>query len=116
MKRVVIRLTPEAEEVYQYLKIKAPDSKQEETLLHAFLQKVELLKRNFQYGQPIAKNLIPPDYRTKYGITNLFRVELPLYWRMLYTVMDGNSGDETLVIVVDLVNHRKYNKIFGYKN
>lgn len=101
---------------YQFLKIKAPDSKQEETLLNAFLQKVELLKRNFQYGQPIAKNLIPPDYRTRYGITNLFRVELPLYWRMLYTVMDGNSGDETLVIVVDLVNHRKYNKIFGYKN
>ena len=29
MKRIVIRLTPEAEEVYQYLKIKAPDSKQE---------------------------------------------------------------------------------------
>ncbi len=43
MKRVVVRLTLEAEEVYQYLKIKAPDSKQEEVLLIAFLQKVELI-------------------------------------------------------------------------
>ena len=40
MKRVLVRLTPEAEEVYQYLKDKAPDSKQEELLLNAFLQKV----------------------------------------------------------------------------
>jgi hypothetical protein len=116
MKRVVVRLTPEAEEVYQYLKNKAPDSKQEELLLNAFLQKVELIKSNFQYGQPIAKKLIPSEYKIKYGITNLFRVELPLYWRMLYTAMDGESTDETIVIVVDLINHRKYNKIFGYKN
>ena len=116
MKRVVIRLTPEAEEVYQYLKIKAPDSKQEEVILNAFLQKVELIKRNFQYGQPIAKNLIPSEYKIKYGITNLFMVELPLFWRMLYTLMDGNSVNETIVIVVDLIDHRKYNKKFGYKN
>ena len=40
MKRVLVRLTPEAEEVYQYLKDKAPDSKKEELLLNAFLQKV----------------------------------------------------------------------------
>jgi hypothetical protein len=56
------------EEVYQFLKTKAPDSKQEETLLNAFLQKVELLKRNFQYGQPIAKNLIPPDIEQSMGL------------------------------------------------
>jgi len=116
MKRVVIRLTPEAEEVYQYLKIKAPDSKQEEVILNAFLQKVELIKRNFQYGQPIAKNLIPSEYKIKYGITNLFRVELPLFWRMLYTLMDDNPGAEIIVIVVDLIDHKKYNKKFGYKN
>lgn len=92
MKRVIISLTPEAEDVYQYLKIKAPNSKQEEILLNAFLHKVELIKRDFQYGQPIAKNLIPSEYKTKYGITNLFRVELPLFWRMLYTAIEGNSG------------------------
>jgi hypothetical protein len=116
MKRVTVRLTQEAEEVYQYLKIKATDSKQEEILLNAFLQKVELIKTDIQYGQPIAKNRIPSEYKIKYEITNLFRVELPLFWRLLYTLIDGNSVDETLVIVVDLMDHRKYNKKFGYKN
>jgi hypothetical protein len=43
---------------------------------------VELLKENIHYGQPIAKKLIPVEYKTKYGITNLFRVELPNFWRM----------------------------------
>jgi len=65
MKRVIIKLTPKAEEVYQYLRIKAPDSRQEEAILNAFLQKVELIKINFQYGQPIAKNLIPSEYKLK---------------------------------------------------
>lgn len=102
--------------VYQHLKTKAPGSKQEELLLNAFLQKVDLIKKNIQHGQPIAKNLIPHDYKIKYGITNLFRVELPLFWRMLYTLVNGNSGDETIVIVIDLIDHRKYDKKFGYKN
>jgi len=116
MKRVIVRLTPEAEEVYQSLKIKAPYSKQEEVLLNAFLNRIELMKKNIQYGQPIAKNLIPHEYKLKYGITNLFRVELPYFWRMLYTLMEGNSGEETIIIVVDLFDHKKYNKKFGYKN
>jgi hypothetical protein len=115
MKRVIARLTPESEEIYQYLKIKAPNSKQEEVLLNSFLHKVELIKRNFQYGQPVAKNLIPSEYKTKYGITNLFRVELPLFWRMLYTAMDGVSGEEIIVVVIDLIDHKNYNKKFRYK-
>ena len=50
--------------------------------MHSF-KRSELLKDNVHYGQPIAKKLIPAEYKTKYGITNLFRVELPNFWRML---------------------------------
>lgn len=114
MKRIIIRLTPEAEEVYQSLKSKASHSKQEEALLNSFLNKIELTKNNIQYGQPIAKKLIPEEYKVKYGITNLFRVQLPYYWRMLYSLMEGDN--ETLIIVVDLIDHKKYNKKFGYKS
>jgi hypothetical protein len=53
---------------------------------------VELLKKDVYYGQPVAKKLIPAEYKTKYGITNLFRVELPYFWRMLYTLTAGSSG------------------------
>lgn len=34
---------------------------------------------------------------------------------MLYTLTAGNSGVETLVIVIDIIDHKKYDKVFGYK-
>ena len=84
MKYVRVILAPEAADAYQNFMSKASDSKQEEAILNSFLQKVELLKGNVHYGQPIAKKLIPAEYKSKYGITNLFRVELPNFWRMLH--------------------------------
>ena len=51
----------------------------------------------------------------KYGITNLFRVELPNYWRMLYTLSNGESEIEIIAFVLDLVDHKVYDKKFGYK-
>ncbi len=74
-----------------------------------------MVKINFQYGDPIAKHLIPVDYVVKYGITNLFRVELPNYWRMLYSVVDGETEIEIIAFVLDIVDHPGYNKKFGYK-
>jgi hypothetical protein len=100
-----------AADAYNSLLSKALGSKQEETILNAFLQKVELLKENIHYGQPIAKKLIPAEYKTKYGITNLFRVELPNLWRMLYTLTAGSSGIEIIVLVLDIIDHKKYDKI-----
>ena len=56
MKYVRVILAPEAADAYQNFMSKASDSKQEEAILNSFLQKVELLKGNVHYGQPIAKN------------------------------------------------------------
>ncbi|AKB23616.1 hypothetical protein MSMTP_0147 [Methanosarcina sp. MTP4] len=78
MKYVRVILAPEAADAYQDLMNKASGSKQEEAILNSFLQKVELLKENIHYGQPIAKKLIPAEYKTSYGITNLFRARVPL--------------------------------------
>ena len=108
-------LAPEAADAYYHFMNKALDSKKEEAILNAFNQKVELIKENVHYGQPIAKKLIPIEYKTKYGITNLFRVELPDFWRMLYTLTAGSSGIEIIVLVLDIINHKKYDKKFGYK-
>ncbi len=115
MKSVRVILTPEAADAYHKFTEKASDSKQEEVILNAFIQKVDLLKENIHYGQPIAKKLIPAEYKTKYEITNLFRVELPYFWRMLYTLTAGNSGIEIIVLVLDIIDHKKYDKKFGYK-
>ena len=77
MKIVKIILSPEAEEVYKYLNQEAAGAKQERMILKAINRKIELIKANPHYGNPIAKNLIPKEYVLKYGADNLFRVELP---------------------------------------
>src|SRR3989338_3437007 len=96
MKTVRVIFSPDAEEVYKRLNEQAPVSKIDKMILNAINKKIELVKANFHYGDPIAKNLIPHEYETKYGITNLFRVELPNFWRMLYTLTEGETEIEIL--------------------
>src|SRR3989338_3214859 len=99
MKTIRIVLSPEAEEVYKYLNEESTYSKTERAILHVFHQKISLIKVNFHYGNPVAKNLIPNEYIAKYGVKNLFRVELPNYWRMLYTLTDGDSEIEIIAFI-----------------
>lgn len=115
MKTVRIVLSPEAEEVYVYLNKEAEKSKMEMSILKAINAKKELMKANPHYGNPIAKNLIPKEYTKKYGITNLFRVELPGFWRMLYTLTNNESELEIIAFVLNIMDHKEYNKKFGYR-
>jgi len=50
-----------------------------------------------------------------YGITNLFRVELPQFWRMLYTLTNDESEIEIIAFVLDVMDHKQYDRKFGYK-
>lgn len=115
MKTIHVIFSPEAEEVYNYLNEQAPNSKTERMILNAINKKVELIKSNYHYGDPIAKKLIPKEYKEKYNVTNLFRVELPNHWRMLYTLTDGETEIEIIAFVLDVINHKEYDKKFGYK-
>ena len=54
-------------------------------------------------------------YKIKYEAKNLFRVELPSFWRMLYTLTDGESQIEIVAFVLDVLDHKDYDKKFGYK-
>ena len=114
-KTVRLILSPEAEEVYNYLNAQAPNSKIERSIFNALEKKKDLIKANPHYGNPIAKNLIPSEYVKKYGITNLFRVELPNFWRMLYTLTNGETEIEIIAFVLDIIDHNNYNKKFGYE-
>lgn len=114
MKEVRVILSKQAAEVYKKLNQEAPKSKQARTMLNAINNKIQLLKQNIYYGNPISKNLIPEEYKRKYELTNLFRVELPGFWRMLYTLED-NGKVEIIAFVLDIVNHKDYNRKFGYK-
>lgn len=114
MKTVRVIFSPEAEEVYKYLNEEAPKSKTEQMILNALNKKIEIIKANFHYGNPIAKDKIPKEYIEQYGATNLFRVELPSFWRMLYTLTEGDSKVEIIAFVLDVIDHKDYDKKFGY--
>ena len=116
MKTVRVVLSLEAKQVYDYLNQMAPSSKKERMILKAINHKIGLVKNNFQYGDPIAKNLIPQEYKEKYDISNLFRVELPDFWRMLYTLNEGIPQVEIVAFVLDIIDHKDYNEKFGYKS
>jgi len=116
MKKIRVILSTDAKEVYNHLKKEAPKSKTERTILNAITKKIEIIKSNPHYGDQISKSLFPKEYINKYEISNLFRVELPNYWRMLYNPVDGETKIEIIAFVLDLMDHPTYNKKFGYKS
>ena len=89
------------------------ESSEEIQLLKSIRQKIDFIKINPFYGDPIAKNLIPEEYKIKYKTTNLFRAELSQFWRMIYTL----KGDEIEIIafVLDIIDHPTYDNKFGYR-
>lgn len=82
-------------------------------LLKSIRQKIDFIKSNPFYGDNIQKELIPDEYIDKYNVSNLFRVELSQFWRMIYTV----KGDkiEIICFVLDILSHSDYDKKFGYR-
>ncbi|MFW6014795.1 MAG: hypothetical protein ACOCQG_06460 [Candidatus Nanoarchaeia archaeon] len=110
MKIVKVKLSRDASKTYEYIK------KNKKVIHQSFIRKKELVKQNIHYGDPIAKSKFPKRYKTQYKITNLFRAEIADFWRFLYTLTQGKSQDEIIVFILDITSHKKYNKIFGYRN
>lgn len=71
------------------------------------------LKDNPFAGEQVQKSKIPQYYLNKYDATNLWRIDLSDYWRLIYTIQ--SSEVEIIDFVLNIINHKKYNKIFGYK-
>ena len=83
---------------------------QQQQLLKSIKQKIELIKANPQYGAPVPKTLVK---KSGYLVDNLWVADLVGYWRMLYTL----KGDqvEILCFVLEIIDHKRYDKIFGYR-
>ena len=127
-RKVTVMLLDDAKEEYMKLnkmvkeeRNKGITSSPHQTLLKGINDKIELLKLNCEAGIQIRKKQIPHRYTEKYEITNLWKINLPNYWRMIYTLkqpLREATEIEILTIwldVLDILDHDKYNKIFGYK-
>jgi len=73
----------------------------------------DVIANNPFYGENAKKDLIPREYRQKYDADNLFIVDLPDYWRMIYTLESDEI--EIIAFVLDIIDHNQYNKKFGFR-
>ena len=82
--------------------------------LYKFLaQAFENLEENAFTGIQIPKKQIPKEYIQKYGIDNCWKYNLPNAWRLLYSV--GREEVIVLSIVLEWLDHKNYDRKFGYK-
>jgi len=106
----VVYADEKVKEAYEKLK----DSTTEDIKLLEWLNRAydDLAKDAF-CGIQIPKKQIPDEYTKKYEIDNLWKYNLPNAWRLIYSV----TKDEIVVIsiVIEWMNHKKYEKRFGYK-
>lgn len=84
-----------------------------QSVLRSIQRVITLLKVNPFAGDQVKKSLIPKKYKDKYEITNLWRIELANYWRLIYTIR--STEVEVISFVLNMVDHKEYNKIFMYK-
>jgi hypothetical protein len=112
-KIVKILYSDEAKAVIEYISKMSLTSKEERIMFKAIIRKLSLIQKDPKKGQSISKRLIPKEYVSRYAVNNLYRMELPFFWRMLYTLRDNKI--EVIAFVLDIVNHKQYNKKFKYK-
>ena len=119
-KEVRVILSDEASEVYEELNkivgeeiTKGVESSFHQTLLRSIKRVIGRLKDNPFAGDQVRKSLMPPKYIVSHDVKNTWRIELANRWRLIYTINTENI--EIINFVLDIVNHKKYDKIFGYK-
>ena len=80
---------------------------------HKWIDDMKLvLKENAFAGDKIQKERIPSVYVRKHGIHNLYRYGHPEGYRYCYTCLNDGSG--FVVVVLDLLTHKEYERVFGY--
>jgi mRNA-degrading endonuclease RelE of RelBE toxin-antitoxin system len=119
-KEVSVIITGDAKEEFEKLNklvgeeiAKGITKSDHQILFGSIKQKIEFLKENPQYGTHVQKNRIPSDYIVQYEVNNLWKVDLSGAWRMIYTI--NGSEIEIIALILDILNHKDYEKKFGYR-
>jgi len=72
---------------------------------------ISRIRADAQWGDLIRQGSIPSYFRTKYGASNLYCVDLAAFHRCFYTIANRS------VILLDIVDHPTYDKWFpGRRN
>ena len=99
---------------FDKLKQDAKTGNGESIILQKLIEKgIEKLKFSFKYEDHIPKKQIPKEYFTKFGVENLWKLNLNNFWRLIYTVRRNEI--EVISILLEVLDHKDYDKKFGYK-
>ena len=73
---------------------------------------LDVLRENMEAGEKVEKRKWPRIYVRRYGITNLFRLDLDRNYRLTYTIIA--DGLKKVICVLEVMDHKTYNRRFGY--
>ncbi len=82
-------------------------------LLKKLIKAIEKLKYNYKAGEHISKDKIPDFYKIKYGVKNLWKLNIDLDYRLIYTV--HGTEVEVMSVLLEFFDHKAYNRRFGYR-
>ncbi len=74
---------------------------------------LDLLKGNMFVGERIERKKFPRFYVQRFGVNNLFKLNLDSRMRLVYTLVADEGG--VAVVVLEVLDHKKYEERFGYR-
>jgi len=74
---------------------------------------LDVLRENMFAGDSVEKKKFPKIYILKYDITSLYKYNLDKSHRLTYALVADELG--TSVVVLEIMNHKEYEKRFGYR-
>ncbi len=75
---------------------------------------LDTLKANVGTGVKIQRPLWPTYYMRKYGVNNLWKLDLSREARLIYTILNEKGG-WVVVVLEAFLTHKEYERRFGYK-
>ncbi len=85
----------------------------EDKQLYEFIERaIKDLKSNPTWGTKIPKKLWPKEYIKKFGITNLWKYDMPNAWRLIYTIQTNEVM--ILNVILEWFTHKEYERRFKY--
>jgi hypothetical protein len=85
----------------------------EDKKLYSFIDRAIIdLKKDPCCGIKIPRRIWPKTYVKKYGITNLWKYDLPNGWRVIYTIVVEEI--RILSVILEWFDHPGYERRFAY--
>jgi len=113
--QLTVKGTPEFDFQYAELEQSAKDGNGASQILLKKLDKaIDKLKYSYRSGEHVQRDRIPPYYLIKYGVENLWKLNIDPNYRLIYTIR--GTEIEVMSVLLEFFDHKTYDKRFGYKS